>query len=362
MSAKIPLFKVLMSDTVTASINEAIRSGTITEGPRVQTFEQELSLILGGPVLTVNSGTTALHLAAVLLDLRPGDEIISTPITCAATNLALLHAGATIVWADVDPLTGLIDPGSVAEKKTPRTKAVMAVDWAGRVCDPRMLVEAAGGVPMIEDAAHAFCAQRPSDLPSMVCWSFQAIKHLTTGDGGGLYVRDEALREKARRLRWFGIDRQQPGPNIDKSIFEAGYKYHMNDLDASIGLANLPLACKAVEAHRTNAAWYGEALKDVRGIRVPPQDPASAWWLYTILLEANDRQRDFIDFMDSRNIECSRVHSRNDVHPVFANTIKSVLPGVDYFDTHQVAIPVGWWISNDDRRRVAEAVHDWSQT
>ena len=357
----ISLFKVLMSDDVSEFIAETIRSGVITEGPRVQAFERELSGMLGGPVLTVNSGTAALHLAAILLDLGPGDEVISTPITCAATNLALLHAGATIVWADVDPTTGLIDPRSVVEKITPRTKAVMAVDWGGRVCDS-MLVAAAAGLPVIEDAAHAFGAERSSELPSTVCWSFQAIKHLTTGDGGGLYVRDEVLREKARRLRWFGIDRLLPGPNIDKPIVEAGYKYHMNDLDASIGLANLSLARAAVDAHRTNAAWYFEALKDVVGIRLPPKDPKSAWWLYTILLEPDGRQREFVEFMAARGVECSRVHSRNDAHPLFQKYVSSALPGVDYFDMHQVAIPVGWWVGDTERSRVAEAVHDWSKT
>ena len=359
--SKIPLFKVLMSDDVPERVAVTIRSGMVTEGPKVQAFEEELSRVLGGPVLTVNSGTSALHLAAVLLDLRPGDEIISTPITCAATNLALIHAGATIVWADVSPTTGLIDPASVAEKTTSRTRAVMSVDWAGRICDGVAITEATG-LPVIEDAAHAFGAGRSSELPAMVCWSFQAIKHLTTGDGGGLYVRDEALREKARRLRWFGIDRQLPGPNIDKPIFEAGYKYHMNDLAASIGLANFSHALSAVDTHRDNAEWYAESLKDIPGIRLPPQDRKSAWWLYTILLESDGRQREFVDFMAARDVECSRVHSRNDVHPLFQKYVSPPLPGVDYFDAHQVAIPVGWWVGDNDRSRVAEAVRDWSKT
>jgi dTDP-4-amino-4,6-dideoxygalactose transaminase len=359
---KIPLFKVLMSSEASEAVAATLRSGVVTEGPKVVAFEEALAPVLGGPVLSVNSGTSALHLAGVLLDLKPGDEVISTPITCAATNLALLHAGATIVWADVDPTTGLIDPESVAAKVTAKTRAVMAVDWAGALVDGDLLREATGGAPVIEDAAHAFGALRTQPLPELVCWSFQAIKHLTTGDGGGLYVRDPVLREKARRLRWFGIDRQAPGPNIDKSIAEAGFKYHMNDIDASIGLANLPHAQEAVAKHRANAAWYASALKDVPGIRLPPEDPTSAWWLYTILLEPSDAQRGFISFMAARGVECSRVHSRNDVQPVFGPLAADELPGVDAFDGHQVAIPVGWWVGDDERSRVAEAVRDWAKT
>ena len=362
----IRLFKVLMAPGVPAAIEELLASGTVTEGPRVVELEDKLSAILGGEVLTVNSGTSALHLAATLLDLKPGvDEVISTPVTCAATNLALLHAGAVIVWADVDPYTGLIDPDDVGRKITQRTRAVMAVDWGGALCDVQALRAAAGDMPIriIEDAAHAFGATRSQPLPDAVCWSFQAIKHLTTGDGGGLYVHDEQARARARRLRWFGIDRRMPGPNIDKWIVEAGFKYHMNDLDASIGLANLERAIRAVDQHCANAAWYADALKDLPGVRLPPADPGSAWWLYTLILEPPGMQRAFVEFMADRGVECSRVHSRNDAHPIFVHSAARVgtLTGVDYFDDHQVAIPVGWWLAEHDRERVAEAVIAWSR-
>jgi dTDP-4-amino-4,6-dideoxygalactose transaminase len=357
--SKIPLFKVRMSPDVPAAIAATIASGTVTEGPRVVELEEKLSAYLGGDVLTVNSGTSALQLAATLLDLKPGDEVISTPITCVATNLALLHAGAMIVWADVDSNTGLIDPADVARKVTKRTRAVMAVDWGGTLCAFDAL-RAAANVPVIEDAAHAFGAQR-STFPDASCWSFQAIKHFSTSDGGGLYVRDEAARDRARRLRWFGIDRHATGANIDKIIVDAGHKWHMNDLTASIGLANLELAKASVEAHRANAAWYGENLKDARGIALPLPDPNSAWWLYTVLLEAPGAQRSFVEFMAVRGVECSRVHTRNDTHPIFRESL-SVLPKVTYFDEHQMAIPVGWWVGEEERARVAQALCDWSRS
>lgn len=357
----IPLFKVLMADGAAEVVAKTLFSGLITEGPRVLELEDKLSAYLWAPVLTVNSGTSALHLAAALLDLAPGDEVISPPITCVATNTALLRAGATIVWADVDPHTGLLDPRDIPRRLSTRTRAIMCVDWAGALCDFEEL--RAFDLPVIEDAAHSFGALRSTEFPDFTCWSFQAIKHLTTADGGGLHVRDAALRERGRKLRWFGIDRRAPGPNIDKTIEEAGFKFHMNDLNAAIGLANFEAAIGAVEKHRQNAAWFDAALCGVPGIRLPPPSETSAWWLYTILLEEDDAQRDFITFMAQRGVECSRVHARNDRYPAFARALdRGSLPGVDYFDSHQVAIPVGWWLGDLEREQVAEGVHAWSHS
>jgi perosamine synthetase len=353
----IPLFKVLMARSAAEAVARTLASGLITEGPRVLEFENKLSKHLRTPVLTVNSGTSALQLAATLLDLAPGDEVISTPITCVATNAALLRAGATIVWADVDPRTGLIDPRDIPERLSARTRAIMCVDWGGALCDFDAL--RAFGVPVIEDAAHAFGAPRLTAFPDFTCWSFQAIKHLTTADGGGLHVADAALRERARKLRWFGIDRRAPGPNIDKPIQEAGFKFHMNDVNATIGLANFEAAVAGVDGHRHNAAWFDSALRDVAGLHLPPASKTSAWWLYTILLEEEDEQHDFITFMAQRGVECSRVHARNDQHPAFSRP-RGTLPGVYYFDRHQVAIPVGWWLGDLEREQVAEGVRAWS--
>jgi dTDP-4-amino-4,6-dideoxygalactose transaminase len=357
----IPLFKVLMANRAAEAVKQTLFSGLITEGPRVVEFEDKLSAYLRTPVLTVNSGTSALHLAAVLLDLAPGDEVISTPITCAATNVALLRAGATIVWADVDPRTGLLDPSDIPRRLSSRTRAIMCVDWGGVPCDFEAL--RTFDLPVIEDAAHAFGALRSEAFPDFTCWSFQAIKHLTCADGGGLHVGDDALRARARKLRWFGIDRRAPGPNIDKTIEEAGFKFHMNDVNATIGLANFEAATAAVDAHRRNAQWFGEELRDVAGIQLPPASEASSWWLYTILLEEDDAQRDFITFMAQRGVECSRVHARNDQYPAFAHSVnRGPLPGVGYFDAHQVAIPVGWWLGDLEREQIAEGVRAWSHS
>jgi dTDP-4-amino-4,6-dideoxygalactose transaminase len=328
------------------------------EGPRVQEFEQAFGQLVGfhSPFpLALNSCTSALDLACHLIGVGLGDEVITTPMTCTATNGVLVNRGAKIVWSDVDPVTGLIDPNDVVRKITKRTKAIMAVDWAGRACGYVFLRKF--GLPVIQDAAHNVFVD-PQNRGDYVCWSFQAIKHLTTGDGGALLVPDRQY-ERARLLRWYGLDRTSSADfRCSQDIKEAGFKYHMNDIAASIGLANIPHVAELVAKHRENAAWYSQRFQDVPGITSPPDDPASSWWLYCLL--ADDRAS-LIEHLASRGIAASPVHRRNDTHPAFFYP-NGPLPGVDHFAEHEVAIPCGWWISESDRGRVAAAVIEWAHS
>jgi len=391
-----------MSSKAADRVREVLESGYIGQGEVVERFEAEFGRLVGAPYppLSVNSGTSALDLALHLIGVEPGDEVISTPMTCTATNTVIVNRRAKIVWADIDPITGLIDPEDVGRKITRRTKAIMAVDWAGRPCDYRALKEY--GIPVVEDAAHALLAQIDGASIATaggdyVCWSFQAIKHLTTGDGGALLPPADQL-ERGRLLRWYGLDRRSTKSfRCEQNITEAGYKYQMNDINASIGLANLEFAECAVAACRANAAWYhrrlggvdaeqvsgfrcqvsredGEEVSGFRGqisgehgvdaITLPPPDPGSAWWLYTLLVPDRDR---FIAFMEDAGIEASPVHARNDRHTGFQQVSgfrdqvsgNDALPGVDRFAAHEVAIPVGWWLRVEERERVAEAVSGW---
>jgi dTDP-4-amino-4,6-dideoxygalactose transaminase len=240
----------------------------------------------------------------------------------------------------------------VKRKVTRRTKAIMAVDWAGRSCDYRAMN---WGLPIIQDAAHNLFVDAYNH-GNYVAWSFQAIKHLTTGDGGALLV-PERQYERARLLRWYGLDRTSSADfRCSQDIKEVGYKYHMNDIAASIGLANIPHVPDLVARHRENAAWYSQALQDVPGLTSPPEDPGSSWWLYCVLV---DDRASLIAHLASRGISASPVHRRNDTHPAFFYP-NGPLPGVDAFAEHEVAIPVGWWLSNNDRARVVAAVLEWA--
>jgi len=381
MTFKIPLFKVNMSPRAGDLVADVLQSGQIAEGPKVQIFEYELAarLLAQPKIVSVNSGTSALHLAYHLADIRPGDVVIATPMTCAATITPLVHLGAEIVWADVGMISGHIVPRSVAElvemysRTRPierRLKAVVAVDWAGTPApyeELRRVVPA--HIPIIEDAAHAFGATRQDGTPIaaaaardnlFVCYSFQAIKHLTCGDGGALVCPNPELTDRARRLRWFGLDRRSKVDfRAGQDIHEAGYKFHMNDIAATIGIANLDLAQAAVLAHRANAQRYFEAFCPLAGPRLvpPPWHPGSSWWLYTVLVE--DRPG-FQRYMAEQGIETSQVHRRNDEHPAFPQRSPVSLSGLDHFSARQVSIPVGWWVTPEQIDYVIGAVRDWA--
>jgi len=356
----IPLFKVFMAADARARVGDTLESGYIGEGPRVQEFETAFEELVGSPTtpLAVNSCTSALDLALHLAGVGLGSEVISTPMTCTATNGVIVNRGAKIVWADVDPITGLIDPGDAFSKINRRTKAIMAVDWAGRSCNYAQLRDwTANGarVPVIQDAAHNLLVD-PQNRGDYVAWSFQAIKHLTTGDGGALLTPPKQMN-RARLLRWYGLDRTSSADfRCAQNITEAGFKYHMNDIAAAIGMANLPHARACVERHRANAAWYAQALQDAPGVSLPPSDPGSSWWLYCLLVE--DRAS-LIAHLAERGIGSSPVHRRNDVHPAF-HYPSGALPGVDHFAEHELAIPVGWWVTDEDREQIAGAVLDWA--
>lgn len=376
----IPLHKVLMAPDVAERIKPTLLSGMITEAERVKEFEARLGKFLGTPVLAMNSCTSALALALHLAEVGPGDEVITTPMTCAATNTHVVLRGARLVWADVDPATGLINPASVAARVTASTRAVLVVDWGGR---PAQCGEIRERIrlrnreygydrpvpPLIQDAAHSFGALDWRGVPAhgepdsgdYVAWSFQAIKHLTTGDGGALKV-PASKYDRARRLRWFGIDRETKAKfRFLQDIPECGYKFHMNDLTAAVGLANFEAAAESVNAYRANAKWLGLVLANCTQVRRAPACNGSAWWFYSLL---TPRWEEFVDFAAERGVGSGPVHGRNDAYSGMRSVTlprTEPLAGVDFYAGHHVAVPCGWWLSEADRQRVAEVVLEWDR-
>lgn len=353
----IPLFTVNMPETVDKPLLDVLHSGYITQGPKVEEFEKELKRIFGTPyALTVNSGTSALTLALRLADVGPDDEVITTPMTCSATNLPILSLGAKPVWADVDPRTGLLKPASVLAKITGKTKAIMVVDWGGAEPELEALAKIAHdfGIKLIEDSAHSFAALHTLNSPAdFVCFSLQAIKHITTGDGGVLLCNDRWSYERARRLRWFGISREAESldSRIDEDIEEWGYKFHMNDLAATIGIEQLKLLPFIKRRHQEIATIYRHEIDPQFYIHPPIKN---AYWLYTLLLP-NSHQRDrFKVYMSEQGIQVSEVHRRNDRYKVFRPYSGTKLGkwhpyqyvGVDAFSERMVCIPVHRGLSN----------------
>ena len=367
----IPLHKVFMPPDMaglTQSLSAVLESGWIGEGPKVLEFEQALQPKVGSQHVTaVNSCTSAIQLALRLAGVEFGDEVVTTPMTCAATNEPILIAGAKPVWADIDPSSGNIAPESIREKLTDKTRAIMMVHWGGYPCNIEEIMSIAkeAGVSVIEDAAHAL-GSTYGDAPigshsDFVCFSFQAIKTITTGDGGALVCRAPKDHDRARSLRWFGIDRERRQVNeyniADWDITAAGYKFHMNDIAAVIGLSQLPHFQDLLARRNENAECYRDALANLKRVRLlsEEQDRSSAYWLFTVLV---DQQVDFIRHLGEKGIAASIVHRRNDHYTVFKKHQTQGLSGLEEFSARMVCIPVGPWVTAKDRQHIIEVISE----
>jgi perosamine synthetase len=357
----IPLFKVFLApeQILMPRLKEVLYSGQISEGQPVYDFEKEFSSFAGLPnVLSFYSGTAALHTALILAGVRPGDEVITTPMTAEPTNLAILHAGGKVIWADVDSLNGNISYDSIAEQITPKTRAIMVVHYGGVPASIKRINDIANKnrIPVIEDAAHAlgalYCKAPIGSSSEYAVFSLQAIKHMTTVDGGMLACKNHEDLSRGRRIRWFGIDRMEPRTEAD--VAEVGYKYHMNNVNAVIGLVQLGYIKRIIERHINNGKFFNESLQGIPGIQLCrwDEDAEPSYWFYTVLAERRD---DLSRYLTECGIGNSQAHRRNDLHSIFS-TSRRPLPGLDAFYSKMIHLPCGWWLSDEDRESIADAI------
>ena len=326
------LFKPFVSKESIANVVRVLNTDQIAEGEEVKVFEQELEHVLGKKVLTVNSGTSALELAFELADIQEGDEVITPILTCTATNLPLIHKRAKIVFADITSDLN-IDIEDVKRKITERTKCIVFVHFGGNNRGLAELVELckARNIILVEDAAQSIGSNYwgQADFTAV---SLQAIKTLTSGDGGLLLCRNPEHHERAKRLRWFGIDREakQRGENPD--VTEAGYKYHMNNISAAIGRGNLGLLANLV-AHQLR---LGDIYRSY-GL-------FSSYWL------AGGITKDYEGLKKELNeagYEMGQHHYRNDTYSVFGERVKDC-PNMDYLEDKYFFVPLHYAVSDKD--------------
>ena len=354
-------------------------SGFIGQGSKVEEFELLLKKHFNNPlVTTMNSATSADTLALRLLKkpykrwpgIMSGDEVLTTPLTCTATNWPVLANDMNIKWVDVDPKTCNMDLDDLERKLSPKTKVIIVVHWGGNPVNlnklkgiQRRCKDLYGFSPaIIEDCAHSFGSKYDGKLlgnhGNIAFYSFQAIKHFTTVDGGALIVPHQDLHNRAKLLRWYGIDRETNSKDFrcEDDIPEWGYKFHMNDINATIGIHNYPHIQGIIERHHDNAEFYQEKLKSVGGIELLTRhaNAYSADWIYTIKVEARDS---FMEHMKNKGIMVSRVHERNDKHSCVA-PYKSLLPNLEDLSQKMICIPNGWWVSDENREYILESIKE----
>jgi len=297
---KVEFFRHDLGEQELASIRQTLASLFLTTGPRVAELESLLGAYLGVPhVVGVTSCTHALHLALLACDIGPGDEVITTPMTFIATANAILYAGATPVFADVDPTTGLLDPDAVEAAITSRTKAVIPVHLYGQMVDMRRFRALADRhqLALIEDSAHGVEMRRdgiaPGQLGDAACFSFYATKTMTCGDGGAIAVRDPALDRRLRQLRYHGISKDvaaRYGATYSHwDMVELGHKAGLSDIDAALLIPQFPRLDTRRGKREHSVRRYLDRLAGVPGLDFMRWEGTSAHHLFTVLAPPNQR-------------------------------------------------------------------------
>lgn len=319
-----------------AEVIDTLRSGWITTGPKSQRFEAELAEYCGvDHAVAVNSCTAALHIALAALGIGEGDEVITTPFTFASSAHAVLYVGARPVFADICPDTFNIDPAQIEARITPRTRAIIPVDYGGHPGDMDAIMDIARrrDLKVVVDAAHSigarFKGQKVGAYGDAVCLSFYATKNLTTGEGGALLTHDAALAHRFRIMSMYGISdaRQMWGRYAPKGtwaydVVELGFKYNFTDIQASLGLAQLRKLDRFLTARRQHAETYARCFSGCDLFRTPVERPEvrANYHLYPILLrlEALRIGRDeFIEYLKADNIGVSVLYIPLPAHSLY---------------------------------------------
>jgi len=278
---------------------ETLRSGWIGTGPRVARFESDFKAYIGSRhALALNSCTAALHLSMIAAGVGPGDEVITTPLTFAATANAIVHTGASPVFVDVDPVTQNIDPASIEAAVTPRTRAIVPVHFAGRPCDmdPIMALARSRNLGVIEDAAHAIEAvyhgRHIGTIGDAACYSFYVTKNIVTGEGGMVTTGDDAWAEKIQTYGLHGLSkgawkRYSDEGFVHYQVLYPGFKYNMTDMQAALGIHQLARVAEYAAIRKSIWRQYDEAFADLPVTTPAPEEPGTthARHLYTLLLD-----------------------------------------------------------------------------
>ena len=353
----IPIFYPHIPKNAKKSVSKVLSTRWIGQGPLVDLFEEKFSnqFCDGMPVIAVGSGTDALHLAYILGNVKKNDEIICPVFTCTATNIPLLYIGAKIKFADIDPKTLNISIESVERLITKKTKAIVFVNYGGILnnLDKLNRIAKKNKIILVQDAAQSLGAKYKNKsitkYADFTIYSFQAIKHITSGDGGALVVKNKFLEKKGKRIRWFGIDRpKKQGGTWENDIKEVGYKYQLTDLGACLLLDSM-------KKHRNSI--YKTYLKNIvqnnkiQCIQTLDKKADEVMWLFTIVSPYKDILQ---KKLREKNIETNQVHFRNDRYSIFKKFVKNKsFKNMDFIQNKYLVLPMHTKMTIIDAKRVS---------
>jgi len=347
---KIVMFYPYVNDEMRQEVQKTLKTRWIGQGPKVDQLEKDWAKIfkVKYPV-AVNSGTASLFLAYHLMGIKKGDEVITSVLTCTATNIPLLQMGAKIVFADIKRDTLNLDPEDIKRKITKKTKCVINVHLSGNKSDIDKMP-----VPIIGDSSQYHEPPMPYD--KYTCYSLQAIKQITTADGGMLVVNNKSDYKRAKALRWFGIDREAKrragwqvykGREITTDITEAGWKLQMTDVTASLGIGALKSYKKIMNHHYNLKKIYDKGLKNISGLTA-----VGGAWSYPVLVEKREK---FMKLLAKHGIESNIIQVRNDIVSIFGGK-RLNLPNMNWAEDRYVYLPLHMMVSENDVLRIINVI------
>jgi len=365
----IPIFRPSMGEEEIKAVSEVLKSGWIGLGPKTKEFEEKFAEYIGVKyAVALNSCTAALQLALKILNLKKGEEVITTPLTFISTAFAADYNNLKPVFADIKEDTLNIDPEDVKRKLTKKTKVILPVHFGGHPCDMDELYKIAEkyNLTIIEDAAHAcgseYKGNKIGSISKLSCFSFHAVKNLAMGDGGMITTNDKEIYERLIRLRWLGIDkstfnRNKENYSWDYDINEIGFKCHVNDISSAIGLVQLKKLEKNNEKRRNIFKKYNEAFKDVKEIETPlwKGDIKSACHNYVAKVENRD---ELIQYLAKNDISSGVHYKPLYLHPVYKH-IKAECPITDRIWKKLILLPLYPDMKNEEINKVINCIKEF---
>jgi dTDP-4-amino-4,6-dideoxygalactose transaminase len=366
----------VIEDAEIQEVIASMKTGWLGTGPKVARFENDFAAYKGVEnAIALNSCTAALHLSILAAGIKPGDEVITTPMTFCATINSVIHVGATPVLADINPISLNIDPIKVEAKITPRTKAILPVHFAGRPCEMDKLCEIAQrhNLTIIEDCAHAieteYQGQKAGTFGDFGCFSFYVTKNIVTGEGGMVLTKCEEDAARIKMLALHGMSKDAWKRFSDEgykhySVVECGFKYNMMDLQAAIGIHQLQRVETYWQRRQEIWEWYNEAFADLP-IELPPapeSDTRHAYHLYTIQVDETKTgiSRDaFLNAMTAHNIGVGVHYLSIPEHPYYQHTFgwkPEDYPHAMRIGRQTVSLPLSAKLTDEDVEGVIHSI------